>query len=182
MATPSTAASSYATKLKDPRWQKKRLEILEQADWACEVCGDSRSTLHVHHKHYIKGREPWDYDANQLASVCSSCHESHHDSSDLLSDVVSRLPMIGPVNKEAAAKVIAGLVGQDIDCEHGRFWWDLGRVAWGLATLNARDFEEISKCITALPDSDRFLEVSSGLDAVVSRIKKTELTSEASNA
>jgi len=40
---------NYADKLKDPRWQKKRLKIMERANWECESCGDSEKTLHIHH-------------------------------------------------------------------------------------------------------------------------------------
>jgi hypothetical protein len=39
---------SYADLLKDPRWQKKRLEVLESNGWACEACGSATKTLHVH--------------------------------------------------------------------------------------------------------------------------------------
>jgi hypothetical protein len=33
---------SYADLLKDRRWQKKRLEVLDAADLKCESCGWSR--------------------------------------------------------------------------------------------------------------------------------------------
>ena len=45
----------YAEKLKDPRWQKKRLEILERDAWVCQKCFDTKSTLHVHHRIYNGG-------------------------------------------------------------------------------------------------------------------------------
>ena len=44
--------SEYAEKFKDPRWQKKRLEILERDDFSCRVCYDASNTLHVHHCFY----------------------------------------------------------------------------------------------------------------------------------
>lgn len=34
--------SEYKEKLKDPRWQKKRLQIFERDDWCCQKCGDER--------------------------------------------------------------------------------------------------------------------------------------------
>jgi HNH endonuclease len=113
MAAPSTAAATYAAKLKDPRWQKKRLESLELADWSCEVCGDGRSTLHVHHKQYFKGRDPWEYDPDQLAVLCESCHESLHTASDPLLDVISRLPIEGQmwIDRDKAAALLAGVMG-----------------------------------------------------------------------
>ena len=113
MATPSKAASSYAAKLKDPRWQKKRLEALQLADWACEACGDTTSTLHVHHKQYLRGREPWEYDCDQLAVLREGCHESAHETPDVLVDVISRLPIEHAkwVDRKKAAALIAGVMG-----------------------------------------------------------------------
>jgi hypothetical protein len=52
-------AERYAEKLTNPKWQKKRLRILERAGWKCESCGDSEESLQVHHLVYSKG-EPWD--------------------------------------------------------------------------------------------------------------------------
>ena len=37
-------------KYKDPRWQKKRLKILERDKWACQLCDGKEKTLHIHHK------------------------------------------------------------------------------------------------------------------------------------
>jgi hypothetical protein len=66
---------TYQEKLKDPRWQKKRLEILERDEWSCQICCDTESTLHVHHKFYEKGKDPWDYKNDMLATLCLECHE-----------------------------------------------------------------------------------------------------------
>lgn len=67
--------TSYAEKLKDPRWQKKRLEIFERDGWRCRNCQDTTTTLHIHHLRYIPGKEPWDYDERLLVTLCESCHE-----------------------------------------------------------------------------------------------------------
>lgn len=103
----------YFEKLKDPRWQKLRLLRLERSEWQCELCCDSESTLHVHHKHYFKGREPWEYDIEQLAVLCAECHESQHEAPDLLMEVVSRLPLDGPHSRELVAFLIAGFIGRE---------------------------------------------------------------------
>lgn len=66
--------SSYSDLLKDPRWQKKRLEILERDSWSCGNCGDKDSTLHVHHGRYLRGLKPWEYDADILYTLCEMCH------------------------------------------------------------------------------------------------------------
>lgn len=67
---------TYAEKLKDPRWQKKRLEILNRDEFTCQKCYDTESTLHVHHRYYEKGKEPWEANESALITLCESCHES----------------------------------------------------------------------------------------------------------
>lgn len=66
--------SEYSEKLRDPRWQKMRLEILTRDEWCCQICFDSKSTLHVHHRYYEAGREPWDYPPVAYVTLCESCH------------------------------------------------------------------------------------------------------------
>lgn len=66
--------SAYAEKLKHPRWQKKRLAVLERAKWRCECCEDDKETLQVHHLIYSKG-VPWDAPDETLECLCESCHE-----------------------------------------------------------------------------------------------------------
>lgn len=67
-------AGDYAQKLKDPRWQKMRLRILERDQWHCMCCADATSTLHVHHRRYISGLEPWEYPEALLVTLCETCH------------------------------------------------------------------------------------------------------------
>jgi len=68
--------TAYSRKLQDPRWQKKRLKILERDQWACQKCFGTDSALHVHHRLYIPGKEPWDYDDTLLVTLCEECHEN----------------------------------------------------------------------------------------------------------
>jgi len=42
----------YYAKLKDPRWQKRRLQIFNRDKWTCRICGSTTDTLHVHHIAY----------------------------------------------------------------------------------------------------------------------------------
>lgn len=66
---------TYAEKLQDPRWQKKRLEVFERDNFSCQYCGCKEHTLHVHHKYYRKGKEPWEYPDDCLKTVCKYCHQ-----------------------------------------------------------------------------------------------------------
>ncbi len=65
----------YAEKFKDPRWQKKRLKILARDKFTCQKCRDKESTLHIHHRYYEKGKEPWDYPDYAFITLCVDCHE-----------------------------------------------------------------------------------------------------------
>lgn len=67
---------TYSEKLKDPRWQKTRLKVLERDNFTCVCCGDSTKQLHVHHCYYVSKREPWDYNHHALLTLCIDCHKS----------------------------------------------------------------------------------------------------------
>ncbi len=133
---------NYAQKLLDPRWQKKRLEVLEQADWSCEMCGDSESTLHVHHKQYIKGRDPWEYSRGQLVVLCRLCHGNHHDKGeDVLALVSSFAGMDGPGSRNECAMLLAGflgLAGFENESPAALAMFKIGRLAYEMAKLRGR--------------------------------------------
>ena len=59
---------------KDPRWQKRRLQIMERDGWACIACGRTDQTLHVHHKAYHG--MPWDVSDHSLQTLCEKCHQA----------------------------------------------------------------------------------------------------------
>ena len=69
-------SEEYAEKLRDPRWQKKRLEIFSRDGWKCVLCKDRESTLHVHHLFYFYKKEPWDIVNGFLITVCENCHKA----------------------------------------------------------------------------------------------------------
>jgi|APGre2960657404_1045060.scaffolds.fasta_scaffold94149_1 hypothetical protein len=72
------AQQNYAAKRLDPRWQKKRLEIMQRDEFKCTECGDEKSTLNVHHRYYVKNRDVWDYPAFSLVTLCEGCHSTAH--------------------------------------------------------------------------------------------------------
>jgi len=109
------ATNSYFVKLQDPRWQKKRLEALEKAGWHCENCGNSDETLHVHHKQYFKGREPWEYELGQLSVLCKTCHSDNHDEEDRLLLATSFVDIDGPRSRDTVASLVAGFCGHGLD-------------------------------------------------------------------
>lgn len=70
--------STFWEKYKDPRWQRKRLVVMENANFCCEGCGSDSKTLNVHHKLYRRGHDPWDYSDSELMCLCEACHQSWH--------------------------------------------------------------------------------------------------------
>ena len=70
---------NYKEQIKSPKWQKKRLEVLELRGFKCEECKCEDKQLHVHHRFYIKGRKYWEYDNDVLQVLCEDCHQKEHE-------------------------------------------------------------------------------------------------------
>lgn len=66
--------SNYSSMLRDPRWQRKRLEIMQRDNFTCIACGDKKSPLTVHHKEYAKTL--WNVPDEELQTLCKFCHEA----------------------------------------------------------------------------------------------------------
>ena len=82
-------AKTYSERLRDPRWQRKRLTIMERDGFACVQCGDKTNTLNVHHIYYVKG-DPWDAPDEALETLCDPCHEVAEDTKRLVLLLASR--------------------------------------------------------------------------------------------
>lgn len=76
--------AAYPEKLRDPRWQKKRLEILQRDGWKCQICQDEDRTLVVHHKDYLPKTDPWDYPDKLLITLCEACHNEEMDGTPII--------------------------------------------------------------------------------------------------
>lgn len=62
-------------------WAKFRSEVIKLDDSRCTRCGKGKEdgiVLHVHHKRYHPGRDPWDYTYNECETLCSGCHAAEH--------------------------------------------------------------------------------------------------------
>lgn len=121
---------TYAEKLKDPRWQKKRLEIFERDKWACQECTSKTDTLHVHHKRYDKGKDPWDYDDYNFVTMCEGCHaleesfkenqvlRNYADSMDLtrigLWRIIGAIAYLDSINRKSCDDLIDDLFSKAI--------------------------------------------------------------------
>lgn len=66
--------STYSRQLADPKWQKRRLEILERDNFKCQKCGDDKIELQIHHKEYQRGKKVYEYADDILVTLCAHCH------------------------------------------------------------------------------------------------------------
>lgn len=85
------AKKQYWELLRDPRWQRKRLEILQRSDFSCEICGEREKTLNVHHRLYRKGAAPWEYADHELRALCEDCHKAHHGLDEILKAALAHI-------------------------------------------------------------------------------------------
>ena len=83
--------ADYFEKLKDPRWQKKRLEVFEYYDFKCSNCGEKTKQLHAHHKIYLKNLDPWEYGIEFLTCLCDDCHKGAHNCLEKVKNVLGVL-------------------------------------------------------------------------------------------
>jgi len=100
---------TYTEKLRDPRWQRRRLEVMQNAGFACERCNADDVILNVHHIVYRRGAEPWDYDDDDLACLCEDCHDREHRAIDMLRRLI----------RKGHPENIVRLVARHIDEESG---------------------------------------------------------------
>jgi hypothetical protein len=83
---------TYSEKLRDPRWQSVRVDILNRDNHTCQWCGSVDDVLHIHHLYYEKDKEPWEADYRYLITICEYCHEEHHIKlKDYISELVNCL-------------------------------------------------------------------------------------------
>lgn len=85
----------YSDQLRDPRWQRKRLEIMQRDGFKCRRCKTDSEPLHVHHCFYKKGEPPWSYPSQSLITLCDSCHKLQHEIGDCSSVLINLLKQTG---------------------------------------------------------------------------------------
>ena len=83
---------TYQEQLKSPKWQKKRLEILERDEYTCQNCGETENELHVHHLFYLRNLKIYEYPDKFYITLCKDCHEKIHDETEMLyKEIVNHL-------------------------------------------------------------------------------------------
>ena len=67
----------YRHLLRDKRWVKLRWKIVRMDAYRCVGCGATEH-LQVHHVRYRSGSKPWEYDEDDLVTLCRACHAHAH--------------------------------------------------------------------------------------------------------
>lgn len=103
---------TYSNKLKSPKWQKKRLDILNRDSFTCQMCGDTETELHVHHNKYIG--EPYNTPDEFLQTFCKHCHEIE----TYLNKINENLIFVHKLSKNVFSKLKSGkILVSNIDSE-----------------------------------------------------------------
>ena len=59
------------------KWKQKSIEIRKRDNFTCQMCGEKESkgrVFDVHHKLYHLGKKKWEYDNDDLETLCWNCH------------------------------------------------------------------------------------------------------------
>jgi len=110
------AEKTYIELLRDPRWQRRRLEIMARDEFACLSCGDKERTLNVHHKRYRRGAKPWEYEDDQLITLCEDCHRSITVDAKAIAELVSNH---GARGVSAIRKLAEAFMDEESLCQRG---------------------------------------------------------------
>jgi 5-methylcytosine-specific restriction endonuclease McrA len=72
----------------------------------CCRCGKKSNRLQVHHKKYIDGLMPWEYENDLLESLCSTCHKKEHNIKPKKKKVIKPKEKKEPKVKKRIIKII----------------------------------------------------------------------------
>ena len=156
------AAMPYWQQLKHPLWQRKRLEVFQRDGFMCQRCCAEDQPLHAHHKLYIKGRMAWEYAADDLTTLCDSCHESEHVELDEFRQTVAESGLL----TADLTRVIRGMASSAQAGESARSHLrrlghieSTGFIAANCMLLNQEQIEKVFVLIRQLFEIDAFGEV-----------------------
>lgn len=72
-------AGGYGAKLASSQWREFAKSVRRQRGNYCELCKRGGLITQVHHWCYDSGREPWDYDIQDVVVLCEGCHKALHE-------------------------------------------------------------------------------------------------------
>ncbi len=96
----------YRRLLQDPKWKIKASYIRKRDNHTCCRCGKKSHRLQVHHKKYIDGLMPWEYENDLLESLCSTCHKKEHNIKPKKKKIIKPKAKKEPKVKKRIIKII----------------------------------------------------------------------------
>lgn len=149
----------YTDWLRHPKWQRKRLEVMQRDGFRCVRCGDEESELHVHHMSYIPGRKPWEYPLQNFETICRDCHDLlHQDVQTLRAVLFEQVTALGlPGNTRKLAGWMIARASRDFVDAVVRFaemFWAVFHSDWEMTKLSLR----VSDGTSFISDGGTFLE------------------------
>jgi len=113
---------TYAEKLKDVRWQQKRLKIFERDNWTCRYCqlsdgGLHGESLHAHHLVYKWNFDPWDYHNDYIITLCSKCHENEEYDKKFFKEMIEKMLLHGDTHRDILQVIVDGWEAQRLKKE-----------------------------------------------------------------
>lgn len=104
---------TYSEKLKDPRWAAFRQHAIEFYGCECSNCSGNDTAqgdgIHVHHKRYIRDREPWEYDLDDVSVICGTCHDRIHACETKWRDMIRQMPAWAIQEFDTMAEMVIGM-------------------------------------------------------------------------
>jgi len=90
---------TYSDKLREVKWQQKRLSILLRDGWKCRDCGNPNPELglEVHHCYYLAGVHPGDHPDEAMLSLCHPCHQIRQPREQALHLVMAKILCATPI-------------------------------------------------------------------------------------
>lgn len=153
---------TYTQQLAHPQWQRRRLEMLQAADWECAKCFDKEATLHVHHRQYFKGRMAWEYSDKELVVLCADCHQLEHVSAENLKRLLTMIP-IDHCDIDDAIALLAGYYSPHVPEIEGLFLEvalnpslaSIGFIAEAMKGLTTKQLCKVNELVEALQGERR---------------------------
>ena len=106
---------TYQDQIKSPKWQKKRLQVLESSKFKCDECQNTEKQLHVHHTHYRKGAKIWEYDNIELRCLCDTCHSLTHSIQNEILNSLGMMEIVASLDyKNQVLGYIDGLINNAV--------------------------------------------------------------------
>jgi 5-methylcytosine-specific restriction endonuclease McrA len=66
---------------REKRWLELRERVLKRDEFRCVNCcrsPEDTASMQAHHRRYLPGRFPWEYELTDLETLCQGCHAETH--------------------------------------------------------------------------------------------------------